>query len=252
VSPVAALLVLGVRPRNAHERAALVGPEPSGTTRPDVAALLVLGVGRAGGPGALDYLLGFFHTARGQLAWAAADALLVAAPPRSGVSDEEAERVRTEVIEGLITEYPASHSDAERRRRLYVLGFLKASEARPLAEAACDTSDPATLGWAIRLLAATGATSEQVDQWLDRLGEIVDRTAPLGRRVGPEEAHLPRSPARVTEGARAASGAGDPAGRGVPGEAPERRRSAPDAPAGCRVTAARAGRPRPRGLRRSR
>ena len=94
-----------------------------------VAALLVLGVGRAGAPGALDYLLSFFHTARGQLAWAAADALLVAAPPRSGVSDEEAERVRTEVIEGLITEYPASHSDAERRRRLYVLGFLK--RARP-------------------------------------------------------------------------------------------------------------------------
>ncbi len=142
-----------------------------------VAALLVLGVGRVGGPGAPDYLLGFFHTARGQLAWAAADALLVAARPRPGVSDEEAERVRAEVIEGLITEYPASHSDAERRRRLYVLGFLKASEARPLAEAACDTSDPGTLGWAIRLLAATGATSEQVDQWLDRLGEIVDGTA---------------------------------------------------------------------------
>jgi hypothetical protein len=28
------------------------------------------------------------------------------------------------------------------------------------------------------LLAATGATSEQVDQWLDRLGEIVDRAVP--------------------------------------------------------------------------
>lgn len=148
----------------------------SPTSKSPVVAALILGMGRVGGLEAAQQLLNIFNSSSEQRAWAAADALLATAAPKADIEPapyaEERRIVRENIIEDLISGYPTSKTDAERRRCLYVLAFLKAEDARELAALALASPDSQTVGWALKLLGSIGASTVDVEDWLDKLRVI--------------------------------------------------------------------------------
>ena len=131
------------------------------TGRSPVRSALLLALGRVGGSENVSFLLEVLRSSDRRTAWAAADALIEAARTDQGITHQ--------VTESLIGRSRQAQNQGDRQRILYVLGFLRAEDARSLAQEALSSGNQRTAGWAVHLLQQIGPTDYDLESWLNEL-----------------------------------------------------------------------------------
>lgn len=134
------------------------------TSQSPVRSALLLALGRVGGPENADFLLEVLRSSEGRTAWAAADALIDAAAADRAVKHQ--------IIQTLIGRFLQARGQGDQQRILYVLGFVRAEDARTLAHDALSSGYQRTAGWAIHLLQEIGPTEQDLESWLDELEQV--------------------------------------------------------------------------------